>query len=94
MWPFSRTRPPAEHESCSKKLEALGERVETLEGAALAREVQLSELLDKVSWRLRERSKKRLQQSEPEAPAPADEEPALPTPGVPALPFPRSRRMF
>jgi hypothetical protein len=73
MWPFSSNVPAREPESCCSDVEALSERVEKLEHASLERELQLSELLDKVSWRLRQRAAKRIQNTPPDEPLPDTE---------------------
>jgi hypothetical protein len=73
MWPFSSSMPARERESCCSDVEALSERVEKLEHASLERELQLSELLDKVSWRLRQRAAKRIQNTPPDEPLPDTE---------------------
>jgi hypothetical protein len=98
MWPFTRSVPLAEHESCSSEIEALSERVQKLEHGAMERELLLSELLDKVSWRLRERAAKRIQKTEEPSPAAPDGVPGegVATPSLAAsnhMPF-RSRRPF
>jgi hypothetical protein len=59
MWPFSRTVPEIGHESCSKKIGTLAERVTQLELASAERNLQVLELAEKVAEKLKDRVRHR-----------------------------------
>jgi hypothetical protein len=59
MWPFTRTVPAREHESCSRRIGTLEERVGNLELASAERNLQVLEVAEKVAERLKDRSRKR-----------------------------------
>jgi hypothetical protein len=61
---FRRTVPAREHESCARRFAELEERLEKLELPLAEQQLQLGELLDKVSFRLAQRHGKRNHQPE------------------------------
>jgi len=69
MWPFSRTVPQDKHESCRKLIGTLSERVEMLELASAERHLQVLDVCEKLSERLKDRVRKREPQEPVEPPA-------------------------
>jgi hypothetical protein len=61
---FRRIVPAREHESCARRFAELEERLEKLELPLAEQQLQLGELLDKVTFRLAQRHGKRNHQPE------------------------------